>query len=124
MKRLIQSFKYALEGLFTALRQERNMKIHTVAGVIAALCGFYFHLSVTEWLVLTLTIAGVFTAELLNTAIERTVDLYGRDFHPLAKQAKDIAAGACFISALASVIVGMLIFGPKIFYMFSGLGIF
>ncbi|WP_062355762.1 diacylglycerol kinase family protein [Bacillus kwashiorkori] len=114
MKRLLYSFRFASEGLVTALKTEKNIKIHLTAAFVVILFGLYVQLSRLEWLFICLSIGGMFTTELLNTAIERTVDLYGKDFHPLAKQAKDIAASACLIFALTTVIIGLVIFVPKI----------
>lgn len=114
MKRFFLSFRYAFEGLFSAFIRERNLKVHTCLGILATIFGFILHLTAFEWMILVITISIVIITELLNTAIERTVDLASPEFHPLAKQAKDIAAAACLISAFTSVIIGLLLFGSKI----------
>ena len=114
MKRFFLSFKYAFEGIIFALKSERNIKIHLLAACIVVGLGFYFHIQKYEWLILILTIGIMIVVELINTAIERTVDLASAEFHPLAKQAKDIAASACLVFAICSLIIGFIIFLPKI----------
>lgn len=94
------------------------MRIHAAAGAIVTAAGFLFTLSRIEWTVLVLTIAGVMAAEMVNTAIEAVVDLVTEDVHPLAKAAKDIAAGAVLVTAAAAVVVGVLLFAPKIMEVF------
>jgi undecaprenol kinase len=93
---------------------ERNMRIHVVISIAVVIIGLMVDLTPIEWLFILFAIGGVITLELLNTALERIVDLVTEDCHPLAKQAKDISAGAVFIYALLSVIVGIIIFLPKI----------
>ncbi len=112
IKKLIRSFGYALEGISQALK-EQNVKIHVTCVVLVVIAGLITGLSVMEWAVITLVMAVMVMAEMLNTAIERVVDLASPDIHPLAKQAKDIAAGAVLVFAVASVIIGLLIFLPK-----------
>ncbi|MBB6445988.1 undecaprenol kinase [Bacillus benzoevorans] len=90
------------------------MRIHCTAAGLVILFGLYFQLSASEWIFILLAIGGMFSLELVNTAIERTVDLVTEEFHPLAKQAKDIAAGAVLVYAILSVIIGCIIFLPKI----------
>jgi undecaprenol kinase len=114
IRKFIRSFGYAAEGLITALR-EQNIRFHYTSVVIVLIIGWLTGLSVLEWIILVLVMSLVVGAELFNTAIERIVDLASPEFHPLAKQAKDIAAGAVLVFALASVIIGMLIFFPKWF---------
>ena len=112
--KLFKSFGFAFYGIWTSLK-EQNMRIHIFCAVIVLIAGFLTGLTVTEWLILTLTIALVIGAEMINTAIESVVNLASPDIHPLAKQAKDVAAGAVLVFALASVIIGLLIFLPKWF---------
>ena len=111
---LTSSFKYGFQGIASAALNERNVQIHSVISVMVIFFGFVFSISKYEWIAVLLAIGGVVALEMLNTAIERTVDMYTVDFHPLAKQAKDIAAGAVLIFAIISVIIGMIIFIPKI----------
>jgi len=118
MRRFFLSFRYAFEGLISAFNRERNLKLHMVAAFLVIVFGFVFRLTISEWMILILTIAVVIITELINTAIERAVDLVSSNFHPLAKEAKDIAAAACLISAITSVIIGILLFGSKLNIIF------
>ncbi|MGP9042427.1 diacylglycerol kinase family protein [Cytobacillus kochii] len=108
------SFYFAFIGVITALKAERNLKIHFVMTVLVIFFGIIFELTKTEWLLISFAIAGMIALELMNTAIERVVDLVTTEQHPLAKQAKDIAAGAVLIYAVLTVIIGLSIFLPKI----------
>lgn len=109
----LRSFKYAAQGIAAAVKGELNMKLHLLAAVIVILAAAMTGISTTEWLVILVLIAGMFALEMLNTAIERVVDLASPELHPLAKEAKDIAAGAVLVFAAASAIIGILIFLPK-----------
>lgn len=86
------------------------MQIHCLAAVIVICCGFYFHVTTLEWLILLIVIGIVMSLEMINTAIEKTVDLATGDFKPLAKIAKDVAAGAVLLFAVIAVIIGAIIF--------------
>ncbi|MEH7236063.1 diacylglycerol kinase family protein [Bacillus sp. JJ1562] len=110
--RLIKSFSYALQGLREAFFSERNLQIHFLFSLIVVICGFFFQITNVEWMVILLLIGGMFSIELMNTAVEKVVDLVTSEFHPLAKKAKDISAGAVLIYAIISVIVGLIIFLP------------
>ncbi|MEG0471918.1 MAG: diacylglycerol kinase family protein [Solibacillus sp.] len=112
VRKFFRSFTYAIQGVLTATK-EQNLRFHLVSTVVVVLAGIVTGLSVTEWLILTLIIALVIGTEMVNTAIERVVDLSSPEIHPLAKDAKDIAAGAVLVFASASVIIGLLIFLPK-----------
>ena len=90
------------------------MRVHIAAGILISAAGFIFELTRTEWCVLLLTIAGVMSLEIVNTAIEKTVDLVTEEYRPLAKMAKDLAAGAVLLFAIAAVIIGCLLFIPKL----------
>lgn len=111
---LVQAFSHAVSGLFFALRTQRNIPIHLAiaAGVIGL--GWWLHLSATQWAVLALTIGSVLAAELLNSSLETVVDIVSPDYHPLAKRAKDVAAGAVLLAAIVAVVVGVLILGPPL----------
>ncbi|MER1956140.1 MAG: diacylglycerol kinase family protein [Solibacillus sp.] len=113
-RKFLKSFRYAVEGILTAT-MEQNLRFHILSAVIVVLAGLLTGLSTTEWFMITIVIALVIGAELFNSAIERVVDLASPEIHPLAKQAKDIAAGAVLVFAVASVIIGLLIFLPKWF---------
>lgn len=90
------------------------MQIHICISVLVILAGFAFSITRSEWIAVLLAIGGMIALEMMNTAVERTVDLYTDEFHPLAKQAKDISAGAVLIFAIISVVIGMIIFLPRI----------
>lgn len=114
VRKFFRSFRYAMEGLVTAVL-EQNFRFHLVSAIVVMMAGFLTGLSIVEWCIIILVIAFVIGTELINTAIERVVDLASPEIHPLAKQAKDVAAGAVLVFALASVIIGLLIFLPKWF---------
>lgn len=112
LRKYLRSFGYAFEGIITASK-EQNLRSHIVSAVIVILAGYFTGLSRTEWYIVLLLIALMFALEMINTAIERVVDLASPNLHPLAKQAKDIAAGVVLVFALFSAIIGLLIFLPK-----------
>ena len=112
VRKFFQSFRYAMEGILTALK-EQNFKFHLVSAIIVISAGLLTGLTAIEWSIILMVIFLVIGAELINTAIERVVDLASPEIHPIAKQAKDVAAGAVLVFALASVIIGLLIFLPK-----------
>lgn len=120
---LILSFKYAWAGLSYAFITQRNFRIHTVIGILAASLGVFLHLRAVEIAVICLTSGLVLAMELLNTAIESVVDLtVKQSYHELAKIAKDCAAGAVLVSAIASVFVaGSLLLPPLFALMQSGM---
>jgi len=111
---LIAAFGYAFQGLWYLLRTQRNAQIHCLVGACALALGATLRIARWEWLALVLTIAIVLAAEGMNTAIEATVDLACAKPHPLAKLAKDVAAASVLICAIASVIVGCIIFLPHL----------
>jgi len=113
-KKLINSFKYAIEGFISSFKTERNMKIHILAMVLVVLLGIYLKLGIIEWCFITFAIALVIGAELFNTAIETIVDMVSPEKNPKAKLAKDISAAAVLAFAIGATIIGMIIFVPKI----------
>lgn len=115
MQRLIRSFGYALSGITYTLRTQMNFRIHLIAIVLVSLLGWSFHLSSGEWLWIILAVGLVLVTELLNTAIELLVDLVSPGYNALAGKVKDVAAGAVLVAAGISVIIGAVIFIPKIF---------
>lgn len=112
---LIDSFKYALEGIAYSLKTQRNMRIHSIMGILVFIAGLYFKVSRLELAILVMVASNVVVAEMINTAIESAIDLYSRQRHPLAKIAKDVAAAAVLISAISAAIVGLIILGPPFF---------
>jgi diacylglycerol kinase len=117
MKKRIRSFGYAGRGIRLVFTTEANMKIHIAIAIMVVFCGFLFCISPIEWMLCLLCIGLVFGMEMMNTAIENVVDLASPNLHPLAGKAKDIAAGAVLICAIISVIIGLLIFAPKVWLL-------
>ncbi|MCH6266513.1 diacylglycerol kinase family protein [Neobacillus citreus] len=117
-KKFWHTFTYAIEGIVTALKHERNMRFHAISAVIVIAFGLFFSITKIEWLFILVSIGGMFSLELLNTAIERVVDLVTNEYKPLAKQAKDIAAGAVFIFAIITLVIGIVIFLPYVLELF------
>jgi diacylglycerol kinase len=112
--RIIRSFCYAFAGLAYLFRTQRNARVHLAIGAAACAVGAWVRISRVEWAVMIFTIALVLILEGLNTAVEAAIDLASPKFHPLAKAAKDLAAGMVLIAAIASVGVGVLILGPPL----------
>lgn len=119
-RHFFQSLRYALVGLKTAYREERNLRFHVSAITLVVIMGLIFNVTISEWLWLFLSIFLVISSEVWNSAIENVVDLatnYKR--HPLAKKAKDMAAAAVLLAAIFSLITATLIFGPHIWQLFN-----
>ncbi|MBI2019699.1 diacylglycerol kinase family protein [Candidatus Daviesbacteria bacterium] len=110
----ILSFKYALVGIATALKEEPNMKFHFFVGLTVIVASVLFGISKQDWIAVIFLIGFVISLELTNTAIEAVVDAFTDREHPGAKLAKDIAAGAVLIAAATSAILGFIIFIPYI----------
>ncbi|MDR1521262.1 MAG: diacylglycerol kinase family protein [Streptococcaceae bacterium] len=116
----IGSFEFAITGIKTSLDEEKNMKKHVLLAILAIIFGFIFRISLYEWLWILLAIFLVVMAEILNSVIENVVDLAtGYHYHSLAKKAKDMSAGAVLLMAIFAVLVGIIIFLPKIIKLFS-----
>ena len=109
-----QSFTHAGRGIVVYLKGTHNAWIHLAGLVIGVLLGWYFHITSTEWMFLVLCSGFVIVTEAINTAIEIDIDLTSPDYHPYAKDTKDVAAGAVLIAAITAVIVGAIIFVPYI----------
>jgi len=114
LRRRAASFGHALRGVWAALRSELHLQLHAVATVLVLGAGYYFRLSGLEWALVALAVAAVWSAELFNTAIETLTNLVSPGYHPLAGKAKDVAAGAVLLAALGALVVGGLVFGPKV----------
>lgn len=112
--KIVRSFGYALAGLAYLFRTQRNARIHLAVATLVCLLAGWLGLGRLEWAVLILTMALVLILEGINTAIEAAIDLASPDVHPLAKTAKDLAAGMVLIAALTSVGVGALVLGPPL----------
>ena len=114
IRRLGNSFKYALDGIISAYKTEQNLLVHTIVAIIAIILGIFLKLSTIEFAIVALVIGFVLVSEMFNTAIEYAIDMAMPTIHPLAKISKDVASGAVLLSAIASIAVGLLIYLPKI----------
>ncbi len=114
MKKLFMSFVYALNGIKYAITYERNFRIHITAVFYVTLISFLCELSTFEHIVIIFCFAGVISMELLNTAFERLCDKDGKEFNEMIKLTKDLSAGAVLVYSLASVIIGGIIYVPKL----------
>jgi diacylglycerol kinase (ATP) len=110
----ITAFGHAFRGWWYVLKTQQNAWIHSLFATVVILVGLWVGLKPFDWAVIVLTIAMVFTAEFINTAIEAVVDLASPVHHPLAKVGKDVGAGAVLVSALAGIVIGLLIIGPPL----------
>lgn len=113
-KNVISSFKYAFQGMFSTLKTERNLKIHVTIMILVIIAGIVLKISKIEWIICIILFGLVIGGEMLNSAIETVVDIAMPDINPKAKFAKDAAAGAVLVFAIASAIIGFMIFGPKL----------
>jgi diacylglycerol kinase (ATP) len=115
----IRSFRHATAGILRMIRCQHNAWIHAVATVIVLAAGFLFHFSAADWCWIILAISIVWTAEALNTAFEFLADAASPEFHPLVRDAKDVAAGAVLVTAIAAAVIGAIIFWPHLARLFS-----
>lgn len=113
-----QSLAFAFAGVRLALHSQRNLRIHFAFAAAAVFLGSALRISRAEWAVVVALIALVISLELLNTAVEALADLASPTFHPLAKTAKDTAAGAILVVALGSAAAGLIIFLPRLWHLF------
>lgn len=113
-RHLTQSFSHAFNGIVQAFKTENNIKRHTLVAVLVTLAGVVFKIAIMEWVIVIVMVGFVVVAELLNTAIEYTVDMVcGDTYNELAKYSKDIAAGATLVAAITAALAGAVIFVPK-----------
>jgi len=112
--KFIRGFTYAFSGLWYALRTQRNARVHLAIALLAIIAGIFLRISPIEFAIIFVAIAGVFISEMFNTVMELCVDLASPEYHPLAKIAKDVAAGAVLLNAILAVIIGLFIFGPHL----------
>lgn len=117
----IGGFDHALDGIRLVVGTQRNMKFHVLVALAVVAAGIFLGISALEFAVLALTIATVFAAEIINTAIEAVVDIASPERHPLAKTAKDCAAGAVLVLSIGAVIVGVLVFYDEVVAIMRGL---
>lgn len=114
IKKRIKSFSYAFAGLKVLFREEHNSWIHAVAAVLAVAMGFLFRISPMEWIAVVIVIGMVFAAEIINSSIERTADFVKAERDDRKRDIKDLGAAAVLVCAIASAVVGIIIFIPKI----------
>ena len=111
---LRSSFRYAFAGLWWTLTTQRNMRIHVAIGAAAFVLGLLLRLSTTELALVALTTTVVLAAEMFNTVVEAAVDLASPSYHPLARIAKDVSAGAVLVTSLGAIAVGLLVYLPHL----------
>lgn len=114
IKKRIDSFKFALNGLIILFKEEVNAKVHLVSAVFVLILGFLFDISQNEWMAILLVIAMVISAELVNTAIECLCDFVSPEKRTVIKKVKDLAAAAVLVVAIVALVIGIIVFGPKI----------
>ena len=114
IQKRINSFKYAIEGIISSFKTERNMKIHVIVMILVIVLGILLKINIQEWITCTICFVTVIGGELFNTSIETVVDIVMPTKNEKAKLAKDISAGAVLVLAIGSAIIGLLIFIPKL----------
>lgn len=119
LKDRLRSFTYAFKGIAEVVRHQANMQIHVVVMVLVLITAAFLPLRTTEWALILICMGMVLSAELMNSALEYLTDLISPDYHSLAGKAKDAAAGAVLVCAFVSVLVGLLILGPKLIDMLA-----
>lgn len=113
----MRPFRVACEGILHAVRSERNMRLHLLSALLVFIFSIWLQPTRFETVILFGWVIAVISMELMNTAIERTVDLVTKDVHPLAKQAKDVAAGAVLVASFGAAVTALIIFGPRLWNM-------
>lgn len=117
---MAKSFGHAFDGILAGL-EERNMKIHCTMAALVVFFGLILHISVTEWCICLVLFGLIMGLELVNTSLEALCDLVTKEYHPLAKRAKDTAAGAVLIASIMAAAAGLIIFIPRLLYMFKSI---
>lgn len=118
IKRLFNSVKNSLDGLFYAYRYEQSLWIHGFATVVAIILGICFKIRLSEWAIIFIALGIILALELINTAIEAAVDLTTTEIHPLAKIAKDCGSAASFVMSIVSIVISLFVFGPYFMSLF------
>lgn len=119
-RKFSSSIKYCLEGINFVITNESNFKKEIVIGIITLLLSYILKISRIEFIIILIMIALVLTSEIINTSIEKVVDLYTKDYNNLAKIAKDVSAGSVLVMSIFSLLVGVIIFLPKIINVLGG----
>ncbi len=117
----LESFQYALAGIWYTIKTQRNAQIHLAIAAAICMLGFVLNLGLVEWAVLALTTGFVISTEMFNTAAETAMDYATSDFNPQVKVVKDVAAGAVLVAAITAVVVGILVLGPPLLLRLSPL---
>ena len=118
-KKRAKSFRYAFQGISMLFKGEHKARIHAGVAVLVIAASIFFSISTYEWIAVLLCIGGVFAAEAFNSAIEALADMVSSEYHPLIKRCKDMAAGAVLLFVMAVVVVGLIIFLPKLIALFA-----
>ena len=108
--KILKSFKYAIRGIIYTIRNERNMRVHSVVSLCVVLLSFFFNLSAEKYCILGLVISFVIVSEVINSSLESLIDLCAKDYNSIAKASKDMAAGAVLIASITAVVVGGILF--------------
>jgi diacylglycerol kinase (ATP) len=114
MKSEMKSFTHAWNGILYAIRSEKHMRFHLLAALLVTVAGWFFNINSTEWCILFSSIGIVIAAEIFNTAFEQLVNLVSPQQHVIAGRVKDLAAGAVLVVSIAALLIGLIIFIPKI----------
>ena len=117
-KKTIRSFRYAFAGVLALFQSENNARVHFLAAVAAVVLGILLKLTAVEWALVALCIGGVWGAEAFNTALEKLCDLVSPNIHPQIKAIKDLAAAGVLLVVLGAVVVGIIVFIPKLWLLF------
>ena len=117
-QRFLNSIKYSVDGLVNAYKNEQSLWLHAMCTILIVILGFALQISFIQWAIIVIALVVVLAVELLNTAIEATVDLVTKEIHPLAKIAKDCGSAAAFVSSIMVFIICCFIFIPKIIALF------
>ena len=112
IKRTLRTFKFSMDGLIYAYKNEQSMLIHAIGTIITVALGIIFKIKLSEWAIVFIALGVILASELINTAIEAAVDLCTLEIHPLAKIAKDCGSAATFVLTLVSVVICLLVFVP------------
>ncbi len=118
-RKFIAGFGFAFDGLWYALRTQRNARVHAFLAALAILLGILLHISNVEFALIFVAITSVYIAEMFNTVFELCVDLASPEYHPLAKIAKDVAAGAVLLNAMLAIVIALFVYGPHLWALFG-----
>lgn len=121
IKRFLKSIKYSFDGLLYSYRYEQSFWIHGFCVLLALILGFIFKIKLSEWAIIFIALGIILALELINTAIEATVDLVTDEIHPLAKIAKDCGSAASFVMSIVSIVISLFVFGPYFLDLISKL---